>query len=242
MNKDYRKLLFETYNQSHGLRLDADFQGKRQWFRKYVAKYYLPLINSSRKEVKILEIGCGKGFLLEALSDRGFNNLFGVDLSPEDINQATELVPAAHIMCSSAIQYLDNNSENFDVIILKAMLEHNEKTHILPLLIKIKESLKSGGTVIIDVPNMDWLFAPHERYMDFTHETGFTKESLQQLMSNVFSNVAIIPVDNIISSSLFTNIKKTIGRFLISAILSWADPEGSANPIWARSIIGIGKK
>ena len=60
-------------------------------------------------------------------------------------------------------------------------------------------ALRAGGAVLIDVPNMDWLFAGHERYMDFTHELGFTQESLSQLLGGVFSEVVVRPVDNDLS-------------------------------------------
>ena len=54
------------------------------------------------------------------------------------------------------------------------------KDRVLPLLEKISSSLKPDGMAIIDVPNMDWILGQHERYMDFTHEVGFTRESLAQ--------------------------------------------------------------
>jgi 2-polyprenyl-3-methyl-5-hydroxy-6-metoxy-1,4-benzoquinol methylase len=241
--KDYKRKLFKSYNSTHVAYLDTDDQSKLNWFVKYLKRNYLSYIDRyDKSSSKLLEIGCNKGYMLAALKSFGFQNLHGVDLSPDDVEKAKILVPSAEIVCTDAFDYLKNKLEQFDIIILKAVLEHIQKDEIMPFLEKIKDSLNSGGSVIIDVPNMDWLFASHERYMDFTHEIGFTKESLRQIMSSLFSSVHVIAVDNILESSLFTTAKKRIARFICKKILSWADPEGGINPIWARSIIGIGKK
>ena len=95
---------------------------------------------------------------------------------------------------------------------------------------------------MIDVPNMDWLFASHERYMDFTHEVGFTVESLRQIMNQVFLNVQIVPIDNIYSLTFLEAFKKKVARFVLQMLFSWAEPQGGNNPIWARSIVGVGRR
>jgi trans-aconitate methyltransferase len=180
--------------------------------------------------------------MLAALSSFGFRNLHGVDLSPDDIEKAKALTPHAHVTCEDAIDYLEEQKTRFDIIILKALLEHTPKPQVLRLLEGIRESLSPRGIVIIDVPNMDWLFAPHERYMDFTHEIGFTTESLRQTMNNVFCEVRIEPVDHLSSGSLRDRLRQRFARFFLGKLLLWADEQGAKNPIWARSLIGVGTK
>jgi SAM-dependent methyltransferase len=128
-------------------------------------------------------------------------------------------------------------SDKFGVVISKAVLEHQNKDEVIPFLEKISGVLAPGGKVIIDVPNMDWLFAGHERYMDFTHEVGFTKESLGQVMRQVFKDVKVYPVD-VIKPSLRTKVS----RWFLDKLLRGADNEGAGNPIWCRVIIGVGMK
>lgn len=243
MLRDYKRELFESYHSTHLAYLDGDDQSKLNWFLKYVKKNYFPYINGYNKDSsKILEIGCNKGYMLAALSSFGFRNLYGVDLSPDDVKIAKAIVSNADIRCSHAVEYLKDTIEHFDIIILKAVLEHVQKDEIIPFLEAIKNGLNSGGTVIIDVPNMDWLFASHERYMDFTHEVGFTRESLRQIMNYLFSSVHIIAADNIYSSSLLRSVGRKLARFICGRLFLWAEPEGASSPIWARSIIGIGKR
>ncbi len=246
MESDYRSRLFSTYNATHIAHLDSDDEAKLEWFSKYAASNYLPLLNGlDKNSAEVLEVACNKGYLLKALSVHGFKNLHGVDLSPDDVAKAEALVPEAAIAYADAHAYLDEHAGSFDVIILKALLEHVPKNETLPLLEKIKASLKAGGIVIIDVPNMDWLFATHERYMDFTHETGFTKETLAQVMRNVFDGVRIIKSTPVVEPGL----KMKIGALLRPALISLAGVllkiigEGAGDVWWHnRSIIGTGRK
>ncbi len=192
MASDYRSRLFSTYDATHISHLDTEDSAKLEWFARYAALNYFPLLdNFDKNTVVVLEIACNKGYLLKALRDHGIRHLHGVDLSTDAVAKAQSLVPDASIVYASAGAYLQEHPGEFDVVFLKAMLEHTRKEHTLLFLEQIKSALKMGGLVIIDVPNMDWLFASHERYMDFTHEAGFTKESLAQVMRNVFQNVVV---------------------------------------------------
>jgi 2-polyprenyl-3-methyl-5-hydroxy-6-metoxy-1,4-benzoquinol methylase len=245
MESDYRSRLFSTYNATHIAYLDADDEAKLEWFTKYAAANYLPLLKGmDRTRAEVLEVACNKGYLLKALSTHGFKHLHGVDLSPEDVSKAQAIVPEALIAYADAAAYLDEQRGRFDLIILKAMLEHVPKAETLPLLEKIKAALAAGGLVIIDVPNMDWLFAAHERYMDFTHETGFTRDSLAQVMRNVFESVRIVPSTPVVERGLKTRIGALLRPTVISlaGILLRIVGEGASEVWWhSRSIIGTGR-
>jgi 2-polyprenyl-3-methyl-5-hydroxy-6-metoxy-1,4-benzoquinol methylase len=245
MEGDYRSRLFETYSATHISHLDADDQSKLEWFSQYAAINYLPLLREFEKDrAHVLEVACNKGYLLKALSSQGFKNLYGVDLSPDDVAKAAALTPEAKISYSDAATYLDEHRASFDVVILKAMLEHVRKEETLPFLEKIRLSLKADGMVIIDVPNMDWLFASHERSMDFTHETGFTKESLAQVMRNVFDSVQIRKSAPVVERGVKMRIAILLRPALISfvGVLLKIVGEGAADVWWHnRSIIGTGR-
>lgn len=240
---DYRKRLFETYHETHARHVDSDDAAKQAWFVDYARRNYLPFLQIGAPTLgKVLDIGCNKGYLLAALREIGFTDLHGIDLSPQDIEIAQRIAPQAHLACTDAFQYLEQHPNHFDVIIIKAVLEHINKQNVLPLVEKMHEALKSNGVLLIDVPNMDWLFAGHERYMDFTHEVGFTKESLRQVLRNVFTDVVVAPVEHNDAESWRTSMKRRFARALLTKLLLWADPQGASNPIWARSIIGVGRK
>ncbi len=240
---DYQQRLFRNYKQSHASYLDSSLQSRLVWFSRYFDSYYRQYLDESDKpNLRILEIGCGEGWLLSILSDRGFNHLTGVDMSPEDIQKGHTRWPLLDLICADAMEFLREKSSKFDVILLKAVLEHVSKTSVMPFLELIDGALSPKGVVIIDVPNMDWLFASHERYLDFTHESGFTKESLAQIMRNVFSNVEITPADNLLFGRWPKRLARRAARSVIRSLLYIADPEGAGNPIWARSLVGVGRR
>jgi SAM-dependent methyltransferase len=242
MSNSYRNELFERYASTHADYLERE-SDRIAWFAQYARANYVELIPAERRrQCRMLEIGCGKGFLLHALADAGFGNLTGVDLSPDDVEYAKRIVPEAHVLCADGVDFLGSRRRAFDVIVLKAVLEHVVKRDVLGVLQAVHEALDNEGIAIVDVPNMDWLFAPHERYMDFTHEVGFTKESLRQVMNCFFGRVEIRPVDQILGLPIWDRLKLTFARAVIGKLLMWADGQGAANPIWARGLIGIGRK
>lgn len=243
MSMNYREKLFLSYDTTHEIYLDSGDEVKINWFLKYFESNYLQHIQElEKKNPSILEIGCNKGYLLNAMYKFCYNNLHGVDLSDNDIEKAKVIVGEAKLFRMDANEYLKDNKEKFDVIILKAVLEHVEKRNVLTLLANVRSSLNDSGIVIIDVPNMDWLFASHERYMDFTHEVGFTLESLRQIMKNIFTEVNVFEGSDYFSYSFRERFKLKLARFILGKALLWADPQGASTPIWTRSIIGVGKK
>ena len=245
MSADYRRQLFSSYNATHVSHLDADDESKLAFFREYTRVNYLHhLANLDRTSAEILEIACNKGYLLAALHSLEFKKLFGVDLSPLDVEKAKQIVPSAKISYGDAFDYLYENVEKFDVIILKAALEHIKKEQVIPLLDGIKSSLKPAGMVIIDVPNMDWLLAQHERYMDFTHEVGFTRESLAQVMRQVFSSVHIERGKPVMGSGLKSQLELQLRAVLVRSLnlVFRLIGEGASDTWWdSRSIIGTAK-
>lgn len=243
MTDDYRHRLFASYNATHVSYLDADDSNKRDWFMDYARNNYLAhLKHLDRNSARILELACNKGYLLAAFQSLGFKNLHGVDMSPVDVQEAKSLLPNASIACIDAATYLDNNRGGFDLIVLKALLEHVRKDQVIPLLEKIRAGLAPGGMVMIEVPNMDWLLAQHERYMDFTHEVGFTRESLAQVMRNVFHSVTIVRASPVVGPGVKTKIAALLRPALISVVSIGVRifGEGVAETWWdSRSIIGI---
>ena len=246
MPADYRHKLFASYSSTHIDHLDRDEESKRQWFLDYAEKNYLPLIRHlDRSTGEVLEIACNRGYLLSALSRLGFQQLNGVDLSPDDLALAGKQVPNANLTRADVFEFLDGTPDCFDVIVLKALLEHVPKSDVLTLLEKIHRSLRPNGVVIIDVPNMDWLMAAHERYMDFTHEVGFTRQSLSQLMRNVFSDVTvrpgIPPVEPGVKKRIISWLRPCVvacGKIFLSVV-----GEGASDVWWhCRAIIGTGRK
>lgn len=128
---------------------------------------------------------------------------------------------------------------------MRAVLEHISKDKVVDLLCLIKESLKIDGIVIIDVPNMDWILASHERYMDFTHQIGFTPDSLCQVMREVFGNVIVECCDTPRIFSKFNflkNILVKIGRGILATIIRMCEPDINVKSVLSRDIMCVSSR
>jgi 2-polyprenyl-3-methyl-5-hydroxy-6-metoxy-1,4-benzoquinol methylase len=137
----------------------------------------------SRKDASILDFGCGWGHQLLSLWCAGYRNLEGVELSPEQARIAqcssANRIPIA---CIDGRLFLRDRLRHYDCIILNDVLEHIPPTEAILLLDSVRLALKSGGQVVVRVPNMSSLLATYSRYMDITHVTGYTEWSLMQLL------------------------------------------------------------
>lgn len=154
----------------------------------YYEANYRRLVEPLDRATAVVDVGCGNGALLAWLQTLGFSNLIGVDASPGQVEAANELLGGG-VVCADALDFLPGRQVG--LVITKATLEHVPRDRIRALVAAIAAALDPGGIAIVDVPNMDWLLAGHERYMDLTHEGGFTPESLRTLLSESFGSVVV---------------------------------------------------
>lgn len=125
---------------------------------------------------KLIDVGCGRGDQLRAFSKLGFD-VKGIDISDE-----------AGELCNPFQVYkinLDNEDpvkilgeEKFDVVFSKSLIEHLKNP--INFLNNCKKLLKDDGILIIMTPS--WYhhkFGPF--YLDFTHCTPFTLQSLRDV-------------------------------------------------------------
>jgi hypothetical protein len=71
--------------------------------------------------------------------------------------------------------------------------------------------------------------------MDFTHEGGFTQESLRQVLDLKFASIEIHPIDSIVIASP----KQRIARRVLRWLIDHADYEAAQTPYWARSLLAV---
>lgn len=173
-----------THHYAHINRIDpASEASVRAWLQRSEPGYHREL-GPYLKDVKgkrILELGCGLGGTLHYLAERGAASLTGVDHSDEQLDVCRRFV-TTNVETADAVEFLERNGEPFDHIIALDLIEHLPKTRTIPFLTAAHQRLAPGGTLILRTPNMGSLFGLRSRYIDFTHETGFTEESLQQVL------------------------------------------------------------
>jgi len=107
----------------------------------------------ARPGARALDVGCGTGFLLEALAGRGFSGI-GVDLSPESValaRERLERIGAADRLEARVGSAYEPPEGPFDLIALTDVLEHLEDPRAC--LRALRERLAPGGLVVVSTPN-----------------------------------------------------------------------------------------
>jgi SAM-dependent methyltransferase len=189
MSSGYKDKLYTRYVSTHNANLyDSETREHiRAQFPIWSSQYgkFLP----KNKDAKIVDLGCASGGLVAWLTEHGYTNAKGVDISPEQIELGKKL-GIESITCVGIMEFLKNNEGAFDLIFIRDTLGHFEKEEILDILDGIRTALAPKGKVVIKVPNAESPMTGRLRYGDFTHDTSFTAQTLQQLLAvNGFENI-----------------------------------------------------
>ena len=106
-----------------------------------------------KKTSKILEVGCGMGYLTFSLNKEGFD-IKGCDISEKAIEKAKKtygLSSSELFFVADIYKISENDSLRYDTIILTEVIEHiYDPLHFINTLLKL---LKNNGNVIITTPN-----------------------------------------------------------------------------------------
>jgi 2-polyprenyl-3-methyl-5-hydroxy-6-metoxy-1,4-benzoquinol methylase len=139
-----------------------------------------------RAPMRVLDVGCGPGWLAEALQAQG-HQVTGVDMAEE---------PGARQRMTKFVQadlehgLPEQIGGGFDVVIAADVIEHVR--HPEHLIAQMSDRLRSGGTIIASVPNIaHWyprartavgMFDYDQRgILDATHLRFFTRKSFLRL-------------------------------------------------------------
>jgi SAM-dependent methyltransferase len=149
---------------------------------------YLP----ESKDSRILDVGCGTGFALQALREIGYHNLEGIDSDKGQAAAARRRGLAVNV--GDALKYLQTRSGRFDLILCLDVIEHVPVENQLTFVAALLEGLADGASLICTVPNANSSLASRWRYIDWTHTSSFTEHSLDFLLFNAgFRNIRILP-------------------------------------------------
>ena len=152
-------------------------------------KYYYSLINSyientnlkrKWKKLRILDVGCGSGYLLNNFKKNGYLNLLGIDPAPSCRVLARRLFDV-EVKTFPISKFEDK--KKFDLIIATGVLEHLEDLN--KNLLKIVQLLKDDGYLFISVPDANHFGRVlKEPFLEFSleHINYFTKKSLFNLL------------------------------------------------------------
>lgn len=149
------------------------------WFRArntliiWALREYFPTFSS------FMEIGCGTGFVLQAVASQfPTAKLIGADIFTQGLTFAASRVPVASFVQMDArrMPYVDE----FDVAAALDVIEHiEEDTEVLQGL---HAAIKSGGGLLIAVPQHPWLWSSVDDYG--CHVRRYTAAELHNKIEN----------------------------------------------------------
>ncbi|MEW6544182.1 MAG: class I SAM-dependent methyltransferase [Nitrospirota bacterium] len=155
-------------------------------------EYYYDCLPEDR-EAPVLDVGCGAGHFLKFLETKGYRRAEGLDLSPQQVEEARRHV-ACPVHVGEAAKFLAERPGHYAAITINDVLEHVPKDRAVPFLATLRNGLRPGGVLVVNVPSAAGLTTAYVRYNDFTHELVFTELSLQQvLLMAGFRSVRFVP-------------------------------------------------
>ena len=145
--KFYNEWLYAAHIYDEG---ESNFH--KQLTSKVVKDYVDPI--ELKKDALILDLGCGPGYFLDEMKDRGYSKLIGVSLSPGDIKTCEE---KGHTIKQYDLSFLPQkegyHDESVDFIFLRHALEHSP--YPIFSLMEYNRVLRQFGKIYIEVPAPD---------------------------------------------------------------------------------------
>lgn len=153
INNEFYKKLGDKWYSSQGeavalLRLEK--KATNPWCLEQIKRRH-----SSVSDLKVLDVGCGGGFLTLELSSRGYK-VTGLDVSEDILDVGRARDP------EKLVNWVNGTAENmplpakyFDVVCMMDVLEH--VVDPLAALKEVARVLKPGGTFIFHTFNRTWL-------------------------------------------------------------------------------------
>jgi O-antigen chain-terminating methyltransferase len=152
--------------------LEDKYRGSRELIKERL-KVYLPFIEPfkniyKKEELKVLDLGCGRGEWIELVSENGFKAL-GVDIDDGMLEACKTLnLDVIHI---DALEFLKKSPDDSFVVVSGFHIAEHLPFDILQNLIKeALRVLKPGGLLILETPNPENIkVATVNFWLDPTH-------------------------------------------------------------------------
>lgn len=222
MSKDsYRVQLYANYGQQfQDTPIQFDVQAARRWgrYRRYQLRGWLPAERSAR----ILDVACGRGWLIHTFIEMGYNNVHGVDISPDQVAHAQQVTP--NVTQGNILEFLAEHPREFDLITGFDIVEHLHKDEVIRLLDLSYRALSPGGGLILQTPNAAGPWGGYYFFNDLTHEVGFNTNLLSRLMRMVgFEEVSARECDPPLwGNTAVSTVRAVLWRLLRLFFMAWS--------------------
>lgn len=164
------------------------------------------LVVSKVSGKKVLDIGCGSGYLLSCLKKKK-KEVFGLEPNKELIKLAKKFFPSLKIFKGYA-EDLNKLNQKFEIIIMVDVLEHIKNDNLL--IKKIYLHLKKEGQLILVVPVYQFLYGKRDKKLG--HFRRYSKTILiNKLIKNNFQ-VSYVRYWNMLGFFPYLFFEKILGK------------------------------
>ncbi|MDO9557468.1 MAG: class I SAM-dependent methyltransferase [Coriobacteriia bacterium] len=186
-----------------------------------------------------MDLACGYGRLLHYFSSQGYQLITGVDISPDQVRCAREVVPDVQQM--NVLDYLRVHPEEFDLITSLDFVEHLRKPEVLKFFDECMSALKPGGRLVLQTPNADSPFGAAMRYGDITHELAFNCNSIGRLLTEAgFVDVEVRETGPVpLLYSVASSVRFIAWQIIRSGLLAWnlAETGAAGSKVLTRNLL-----
>lgn len=120
---------------------------------------------SKKKELAILDAGCGTGLLLKKL--KKFGQVYGIDISNEALKFAKKR--GIKNLYQASVTKLPFADKKFDLVLSIDVLYHQNVSSDQKALRELYRVLKPEGLLIVKVPAFNWLRGNHDLVVQTKH-------------------------------------------------------------------------
>jgi 2-polyprenyl-3-methyl-5-hydroxy-6-metoxy-1,4-benzoquinol methylase len=230
---DYRTRIYEGYaSRGGGPAARFDAAAADRWGRIY--ERYLQGWLPADRHARILDVACGGGRLLHFLKARGYARLDGVDVSPEQVALARQVVP--EVAQATAQAFLAERRGAYDLVLGLDIVEHLRKDELFDFLDALRGALRPGGRLVLQTPNGQSPWAGAVRYGDLTHETCFTPDALRWVLAQAGFAQVETRAAGPRALSPGSALRTVAWRAIAAGLRLWdvAETGGGAAPIYTR--------
>lgn len=166
-----------------------EMETRHWWFlarRRIVLELLRRYLNPEKRRPRFLDLGCGTGFMLQALEELGEPT--GMDLSDEALEFAATRT-RARLIKGSVPEDLAGLREEFDAVLMLDLLEHLDEDG--KAVAAASGLLAEGGILLLTVPAYRWLYSPRDRFHH--HRRRYSRGEVREMvrrtgLSEVFTS------------------------------------------------------
>jgi 2-polyprenyl-3-methyl-5-hydroxy-6-metoxy-1,4-benzoquinol methylase len=160
--------------------LDIEHVGPKE---ESVRELYAPLLKYFEGCNNVLDVGCGRGILLDMLREKGIRAV-GCDSEPSMVQ--TCIGKGLACVQTDVLSFIGGTDQKFDAICCGHLIEHLSPTAAHELLRQCFNKLTSGGRLLIITPNPEDLkVITYYFWLDLSHVRPYPRLLLEEMLKHI---------------------------------------------------------